>query len=138
VRNKLTAPTLSPIGVWTGFRLGFGRFSVGEGTLQLGNASTKKMSPSWAWAGHWAAGQCAVPGWEGEWKRWPAGLGTQFGHKTNQGNRKKLSINFQHFIDCKFIWNKIKFKFLNDSYPRDKIQGHFITQKNVLQHERTK
>jgi hypothetical protein len=47
--------TLSPIGVWTEFCLGFGRFLVGEGTLRLGHASTKKTSSARARAGYWAA-----------------------------------------------------------------------------------
>jgi hypothetical protein len=55
VHNKITALTLSTIRVQTGIQLGFGRFSVGEGTLWLGHASTKKMSLARARGGHWAA-----------------------------------------------------------------------------------
>jgi hypothetical protein len=36
MRNKNTAPTLSPIKVWTGFRLGLGGFLIGEGRMLLG------------------------------------------------------------------------------------------------------
>jgi hypothetical protein len=134
VRNKDTTPNLSLIGVWARNQLGFIGFSLGD------ERSGLVMPPRRRWArlglklgtGPSASAQLQAKreNGRGGWLGW----GLSFGPKPTK-EIGKLSINFQPFIDGKFIWIQNKFKFSNDSYPWDKIQGHFITKKNMLWHE---